>query len=164
MLFLLESSIRRINASMLSLMLSCPPPSSSFRRTIVYLCHLSDVRPYVSSFAFLYSDPFPEILSSSISRMIPSILQGTFKLFCNFCLHPHLFDGARFHYTQVLASFLFYLRSDFFLIRQFYSLLFFFFRFSLSAFSMPNPIPIFRLHILIVCIRNSKSCSFLHTA
>ena len=42
----------------------------------ICLWHLSDVTPYASSLFFLFFCPFVEILLSSISRVVPSILWG----------------------------------------------------------------------------------------
>ena len=59
-----------------------------FLTHIVYLCHLSDVRPY-ASLVFLYSGPLAWILTSSILRMVPSILQDRqprfLSLWWDFC-------------------------------------------------------------------------------
>ena len=38
-------------------------------------CYLWDIRPYASSWVFLFSGPFVEILPSSTLRIVPSILQ-----------------------------------------------------------------------------------------
>ena len=46
-----------------------------FLTYIVCLCHLSDVRPYAWLLVFLLSGPFAEVLPSSTSRIVPSILQ-----------------------------------------------------------------------------------------
>ena len=102
--------------------------------------HLSVVRSYALSLAFLSSDPVVWVLPSSILRMVPSILQGgqprclslwwdfnyriwfreVFLFFWDtlfiFFFHVHLYDGVRFQNSQVLVSFLFSERSDFFFI------------------------------------------------
>ena len=41
-----------------------------------FLCHLWGISPYASSWVFLFSGPFVEVLLSSSLRMIPSFLQG----------------------------------------------------------------------------------------
>ena len=105
----------------------------------IRLHHLWDVRPYVSSWVFLSSAPFDEVLLRSTLRMVPSILRrgqygylyllcslvsSSFLAFlnnscflffvCSFFFHLRLFDGVRFQYSQVSVRFLFSKRSDFF--------------------------------------------------
>ena len=41
----------------------------------VYQCHLLDVRPYASSYVFLFSCSFVEVILWSTLRIVPSILQ-----------------------------------------------------------------------------------------
>ena len=47
-----------------------------FLTHIVCLSHLWDVRPYASSWVFLFSGSFIEVFLSSTLRMVPSILRG----------------------------------------------------------------------------------------
>ena len=59
---------------------------------IVCLCHLWDERSYASSLVFQFSCPLVEVLPSSTSRMVPSILQGgqpkCLSLLWNLCCRP----------------------------------------------------------------------------
>ena len=73
--FFMLSSSRCIDASMLSWMLTSPLHPSFFLTHTVSLHHISKVRPYASSWVFLFSSPLVEVLLLSISRMVPSILR-----------------------------------------------------------------------------------------
>ena len=72
LLFLMSSWSYHIAASTLSSMLASPLTLSLLDS--YYLCHLSDVRPCVSSLAFLSSGPFTEVVLSLVSGMFPSFL------------------------------------------------------------------------------------------
>ena len=73
LLFFMYSSNICIDASTLSSILANPLPPS-FLDTYS-LCHLSDVTAY-ASLVFLSSGQLFEVLPSSTSRMVPSILLG----------------------------------------------------------------------------------------
>ena len=71
----MQSYSRCIDVSTLSWMLVSPFPLLFLTHTVC-LRHLWDVRPYVSSWVFLFSSPFVEVLFGMSLRMAPSILQG----------------------------------------------------------------------------------------
>ena len=119
----------------------------------ICLSDLWDLRPYTSSWVFLSSGPFVEVLLLSSFRMIPSIwavplvrYSGTkknssskrenysicslvssnfFVLFSysNFFFHHQMFNGVCFQESQLFVRFHFSERSDFFLIWLFCSFL-----------------------------------------
>ena len=127
------------DASTLSWMLSSPLPALFFytyNRSMSFLGR----RPSAGSSLFLLSDPYADVLPSSTSRMVLSILQegqiwylspwweifiiwfpvglsfSLVTLFLMFFFHRHLFNNNRFQFSQVLVSSLFSERSDFVLI------------------------------------------------
>ena len=85
---------------------------------------LQDVRLCASSLTFLSSSPFVEVLLPSISRIVPSILQGGLLKFSrsseiikkksSSLLSPGI-DGVFFQYSQILVSFHFIEGSDSFM-------------------------------------------------
>ena len=103
---------------------------------IVSQCHLWDARSHASSFVFLFSGSFVQILLYSTSRMVLRILRGgqprylslwqssscrvLFRvisgfseiLFLNFFFPFHLSDRVSFQYPQLFVGFLFSERSD----------------------------------------------------
>ena len=104
---------------------------------------------FVIEFAFQQFSHFPEIH------------------FLIFFFHLLLFDGVLFQYSQLLVSFLFSERFDFFLVWLFYffhQLFFTLLIISIVHFSIPNSILISWLYILIVCNRVFNSFSFLTTS
>ena len=77
-----------------------------------------------------------------------------------FFFHLRMFDGVCFQYSQVFVSFLFSMRSNFFLdLVDLFHLSFVVFNFitSMVHFSMQNSIPISLLYILTAIISNSFS-------
>ena len=99
---------------------------------IVRQCHLWQVKPNVSSWVFMFSDPFVELIPITSTRIISSVLQGGYHrylslwwYFCNvvwfwvvfsfswdiffqnYFFHLSLFNGDRFQYSQILVNFLF---------------------------------------------------------
>ena len=119
------------------------------------VCHISDVKPYAIIINFLSFGPFLWVLPSSISRIVPSILQagqpkclspwwGSYcrawfrrsffvRLMyssCYFFFYLRLIDGIHFQYSQVLIGFLFSVRSSSFFIWPLHSFSYlFYFRF-----------------------------------
>ena len=51
----------------------------------IYLCHLCDIRPYESSWVFLFSGLFVDVLLSSPLRIVPSILPEGQLFWWDFC-------------------------------------------------------------------------------
>ena len=129
--FFMESSSRCINASTPSWTLANLLPLS-FLDIIVCLRH--------SSWVFLFSDLFVEVLLSPTLIIVPRIIRRgqprCLFLSWDFCcefgfeqsslspkvsffyffFHLHLFDGVHFQYSQVFVTFLFIERFDFSLI------------------------------------------------
>ena len=124
--------------------------SSSSLTHIDCLYHLLDIRPYASSRVFSFSSPFAEVFSSSTLRIVPSILQdlvsNIFLVFTRYYFLIFTFISVylmvnRFQHSQIFVSFLFFERSDFFLIRLFYSFRIYrlpLFIMSMAHFSMPK--------------------------
>ena len=77
--------------------------SLSFIETYLLCHHLSDKRPRPSSLLWFLRYSFPPSFFSLSAKI----------LIFNIFLHPHVFDGVRFQYSQLLVSFLYSERSDF---------------------------------------------------
>ena len=150
--------------------------------------HLSGVKPCASSSAFLSTDPFVWIPLLSILRMVPSILQRRLPrclsfwwCFCSrawsrkafsFFWGTHFLFFFNLLFLMMSASnipwYLWFFFSPPVLILSWFDSsipsvisLFPLFIMSMAHFSMPNFILICELYILIVCIRDSSSFSYV---
>ena len=168
---------------------------SLYRRYLEYCCVLTlllflihticllllwDLRPFASSWLFLFSSPFVESLLSSTLIIVPSIFRlylliwwdswnvvwfrvvsfsPEVSLFYSFLSSPPVCCPLPI-FSSILKFPFFSEHSRYFLIRFFYSfshLSFSAFHDNMTHFSMQNSIPIYSLYIITPCIRISYS-------
>ena len=155
--------------------------------THIVILHFLDIRPYSSSWVFLFSNPFIKVLLTSTLRIVPSILREGqsryLSVWWKFCYVLWFrvvfrFPGVFFYFSFIYECLVMFASiipkylevsfspsvlvfSWFVYFYSFRYLLFPAFHFEHGTFFLPNSIPISSLYIFTACIYVSNSFLFL---